>query len=36
MAEAAEVKRGVGEAAVESRDVDEFAAVLKQSFQPRT
>lgn len=36
MAEAAEVKRGVGEAAVESRDVDEFAAVLKQSFKPRT
>jgi type VI secretion system protein ImpC len=36
MAEAAEAKRQARGAAVETRDPDEFATILKQSFKPRT
>ncbi|HKH27390.1 MAG TPA: type VI secretion system contractile sheath large subunit, partial [Sphingomicrobium sp.] len=36
MAEVAEAKRKAAGAVVESRDPDEFASILKQSFKPRT
>jgi type VI secretion system protein ImpC len=36
MAEVAEAKRKAAGAVVETRDPDEFASILKQSFKPRT